>query len=207
MRRAAFDVRRVPRSIGGISVRVETEVQRVLEEVRRAMRARPGWEGAALEAVTLGLADLVGGEGSVAEAARRAVVEAAQLLRRPVADVAEDMENLATAILVSTVSGVAMRTVEAFERSIFLDGRDNRSCTEGPDSHGPCRSVRVAVAAARLMRREVSSIFAVHDALCAVRAALAAERRRPERQPQPKLRLVGKGTEAGSKRQRRGGSR
>ena len=188
-------------------MRVETEVQQIFEEVRRAMRARPGWEGAALEAVTLGLADLVGGEGSVAEAARRAVVEAAQLLRRPVAAVAANMEDLASAILVSTVSGVAMRTVEAFERSIFLDGRDNRSCTGGPASQGPCRSVRVAVAAARLMRREVSSISAVHDALTAVRAVLDAENQRSGRQPRPELRLVGKDTEVGSKRQRRGGSR
>ena len=131
------------------------EVRRVFREARRDVGRGGAWRDKALRELIMRLSEEVVAGSPAATKAFALVVAVARHEHQPTEAAAEGLAHLSGDLLAGAVGDVAQRTVDALERSARLDGRDHRRC--------------VAV-----MRRKLMGLAAAHDALRAVRAALAA---------------------------------
>ena len=147
------------------------EVRRVFREARRDVGRGGAWRDKALRELIMRLSEEVVAGSPAATKAFALVVAVARHEHQPTEAAAEGLAHLSGDLLAGAVGDVAQRTVDALERSARLDGRDHRRCVGGS---GPCRAVHTARAAVAVMRRELMGLAAAHDALRAVRAALAA---------------------------------
>ncbi len=147
------------------------EVRRVFREVRRDVGRGGDWRGMALRELIGRLSEEVVEGSPAATKAFALVVAVARHEHTSMGAAAEELAYLSGDLLAWAVSDVAQRTVDALERSSRLDGRDHRQCVGGS---GPCRAVHTARAAVTVMRQDLMGLAQVHDALRAVRAAVAA---------------------------------
>lgn len=127
------------------------------------------WRDMALRELVMRLSDE--DSGGKATGALALVEAVARHEHQPADTAAEELAALSGEMLAGAVGNVALRTVGALERSAVLDGRDRRRCV---GASGPCRAAHTARAAVAVMRQELLGLAEVHDALRAVRAALAA---------------------------------
>ena len=151
--------------------RMAEDVRRVFREARRDVGRGGDWRDLALRELIMRLSgEVVEGRAGAMEAFAL-VVAVARHEHRPMDAAAEELAHLSGETLAGAVIDVAQRTVDALERSSRLDGRDHRQCVGGS---GPCRAVHTARAAVTVMRQDLMGLAQVHDALRAVRAAVAA---------------------------------
>ncbi len=151
--------------------RMAAEVRRVFREVRRDVGRGGDWRGLALRELIGRLSEEVVEGTPAATKAFALVVAVARHEHASMGAAAEELAYLSGDLLAWAVGDVAQRTVAALERSGRLDSRDHRQCAGGS---GPCRAVHTARAAVSVMGRDLVGLAEVHDALCAVRAAMAA---------------------------------
>ena len=130
------------------------------------------WRNMALRKLVMDLSDAIG-EGEVAATGALALVVAVARHEQRTPDaVAGELVDLSGDMLAGAVGDIASRTVAALNRGARLDGRDHRRCIVG--GSGPCRAVHTARAAAAMMRQEVIGLAEAHEALRAIRDAMAA---------------------------------